>query len=147
MKKVHCVEVNASNKTRSGSQMWKICHVTGANIQRKPTCPTILFYIHALTRLVFIAAGGIIKRRHVPTADKSNHKCDYDNQYAGACMGTCATCAITRAMTILFIRNSPKRQFRLFFVNIFVPFVSPAVAEWYFNYGGLQLHCKTVTSS
>lgn len=47
--------------TNTGGQMWKICHVTGANIQRMPT---ILFYIYALTRLVF-AAGGIIKQRHV----------------------------------------------------------------------------------
>lgn len=54
-----------SNKTNTGSQMWKICHVTGANIQKDVS--TVLFYIYALSRLVF-AASGTIKRRHVRAA-------------------------------------------------------------------------------
>lgn len=49
--------------TNTGGHMWKLCLVTGANIQ---TMLTILFYIYALTRPVF-AAGDIIKQRNVCT--------------------------------------------------------------------------------
>lgn len=65
IKKVHCVEVLGPTRraleVRSGKYaMWPV------PIFKRCPYPTILFYIYALTRLVF-AAGGVIKQRHVLT--------------------------------------------------------------------------------